>query len=124
MALIRGADAGLRLLEALGLNHQNVDRIVIDVQIRDVVRIYVSHLATEEQMDAAADALVEPSTRAGEPQVAHVGRLEVDEKGRVFVPAAEHARLVRALEEIRRVEVFNAEHAVAMRETARRALGG
>lgn len=57
MAFVRGVDVICMVLEALGLQHQNVSRVVIDIAINDVVKIYVNHHAVEEQIDALMGAL-------------------------------------------------------------------
>lgn len=89
-----------RLLDALGLKHRLVNRIVVVADVNAAVQVYVRSFVHEEEWDAIADNLVEPTTRGGEVQVTTVGGLEVDEQGRVFVPAAEVARMRRALERI------------------------
>ncbi len=98
MALSLGRDAMLRVIDALGLSGRGVDRVVVVCDVKDVVRVYVRFAGHEDQIDAVVDALIEPAPQ--EVSVTTLGGLEVDEKGRVFVPAAEAARLRAALERI------------------------
>ncbi len=100
MALTRGHEAMGRILDALGMKDQLVNRIVIVAGMSEPVHVYVKRFVHEEEFDALADNLIEPATRGGEVQVTTVGGLEVDEKGRVFVPAAEAAKMRTALREI------------------------
>ena len=57
MAFLTGQDFGVRLIEALGLQHQNVRSITLHCVVDDAVRVTVEHYITEEQADAVADLL-------------------------------------------------------------------
>lgn len=104
MAFARGHEAMGRVLDALGLRGQAVNKLVIVCEVNAPVVVYVKRLAHEEEMDAIADNLIEPAPQ--EVQVATVNGLEVDERGRVFVPAGEVARLRGALERITALSPF------------------
>ncbi len=98
VVLSLGRNAMLRVLDALGMSGVGVSRVVIVCDVKDVVRVYVRFSGHEDQIDAVADALIEPAPQ--EVSVTTVGGLEVDDMGRVFVPAADHARMRKALCEI------------------------
>lgn len=83
MAFVTGRDVGQMVLEALGLAHQNVRRIVVDVHVNDVVTVYVQHAATEEQADALCGALAE-ARKVGEVDVVD-GPVEVSLAGGLTV---------------------------------------
>ena len=57
MAFLTGQDFGVRLIEALGLQHQNVRSITLHCVVNDAVRVTIEHYLTEEQGDAVADLL-------------------------------------------------------------------
>jgi len=57
MSIITGRDAAVMLIEALGLQHQKVTRIEIDAPVVGAATCRVTHLMTEEQVDAVADAI-------------------------------------------------------------------
>lgn len=114
MAIMRGHEAVGRLMSALGIQGR-CSRVVIDCRVGGLVHIYTRMVADEQDLDAVADAVAEPGSRAGEPVVRAVRGLEVDELGRVYVPVEDHARLVACLERIRAgVEFPAAEARVAL----------
>lgn len=57
MAFLTGQNFASRLIEALGLQHQNVRSITLHCRVDDAVRVTVEHYVTEEQGDAVADLL-------------------------------------------------------------------
>lgn len=98
--LMAGHEALGRLIEALGLQNRHISKAVIVLAVNQAVVCYVKHFMTEEEVDAVMDQVIEPTTAPAEPQIVTVGGLEVDEQGRVFVPAADYSRLRDALEQI------------------------
>lgn len=46
-----------RILQAIGSNMGQVQRVVIDISVNDVVKVYVTRVMNDEEADTVADML-------------------------------------------------------------------
>lgn len=89
MAISGMHQAALKLINALGIDTKSlaVQRVVIDIDVRDCVKMYVKTLPTGDQVAAAAK-VVETTHLDQDSQFAEfitVDAIDVDEKGNVIV---------------------------------------
>ncbi len=69
---------GGKLCDVLGIKGP-VTRIVIDIAVRDVAKVYVQRLLNVDEIDSICEALA----GADKPEVIEVKDVHVDEKGTV-----------------------------------------
>lgn len=82
-----------RLVEALNMQNMKVRRLAVVASVDSVVKVFVERYADEENLDAVADVLTAQPTI----DLHSVGKLEIDSRGRAYVPAADHAEALAAL---------------------------
>ncbi len=95
MSIASGQEAAARIMEALGMHQRGVERVVVVADAAGTVQIYVSRKLDCDQVEPLCQALREAVVPLVVTEVAGV---EVDELGRVYVPAAGHAEALRRME--------------------------
>jgi hypothetical protein len=69
------------LLDALGIKPLNVQKVVIEISPRSVVRVYITRLVQVEELDVVIGTLIAGADRA---EVIPCQELGVSEQGQVF----------------------------------------
>ncbi len=82
MAVVSGGgkcEIGKAILDALGIKAMGVDRIVIEINPRDLVRVYIRRVLFTDEEQSIIDAM---KKAAGQAEVIEAD-VTVDEKGNV-----------------------------------------